>query len=74
MTEPDYKGFAIAVMSDFPDSDGVDGFELQELGVFYELLIPTPVNAPCGKGCRCEEYYATDEMAEGVTCYRKAWK
>jgi hypothetical protein len=65
-------GFAQAIMRSWPHGD-VDGGDLQEIAVEHGLLQPETRFAPCSEeGCNCAEYYATDEWAEGITCYRKA--
>lgn len=71
--KPDYEGFAMAVIGDFPEMGSLDGFDIQDMGEKYGLLIPTIVTEPCGEYCQCEEYHGSEEMTDGVTCYRKAW-
>ena len=71
--EPDYEGFAMAIIGDFPEMGSLDGFDIQEMGEKYGLLIPHEVYKPCGEHCQCEEFHSADEMMNGVTCYRKAW-
>lgn len=65
------RAFARDVMGEWPHECGVDGFELQDLAVKHGLLVPVKMTSPCGEGCQCAEYYESDELAEGVTCYRK---
>lgn len=70
-TEAKLRTFALDVMGEWPHECGVDGFQLQDLAVKRGLLKPVTMTAPCGEGCQCAEYYESDELAEGVTCYRK---
>lgn len=69
--EAKLRAFAQDVMGDWPHECGLDGFELQDLAVKHGLLVPVEMTAPCGEGCQCAEYYESDELVEGVTCYRK---
>jgi hypothetical protein len=66
------RGFAQALLVDFPDYMGVDGFDLQALAVEHGLLVETIQHEPCSDGCSCASYYASDEFKEGVVCYRKS--
>ncbi len=72
MNTPDYKSFALAILSEWPDTPCFDGFELQELGVKHGLLIPEVRFAPCDDsgGCNCADCVYPDEWVEGHTCYR----
>lgn len=64
------RDFAQAVMRGFPDYDGLDGFDLQDLAVKYGLLTPVEVTEPCQpEGCWCAEYHGDSDG--GVTCYRR---
>lgn len=66
------RAFANAVLEAWPAS-GIDGDDLQEIAVKHGLLLPETRTAPCrAEGCNCAEYYAADEWAEGITCYRRA--
>jgi hypothetical protein len=58
------RGFAQAVMSEWPDV-GCDGFDLQTYGEKFGLLEMQKRIAPCGEHCNCVEY----ETGE-VECYR----
>jgi hypothetical protein len=58
------RGFAQAVMSEWPDV-GCDGFDLQRYGEKFGLLEMQKRIAPCGEHCNCAEY----ETGE-VECYR----
>jgi hypothetical protein len=64
------RAFASDVMTAWPIGD-VDGSELQEYAVRRGLLTPVERTEPCGDGCSCAEYYATDDWPEGITCYRR---
>ena len=70
MIEPDYKGFANAIYNDWPDCGSLDGFDLQELGEKYGLLVPEERTTLCDPECNCAEYYSSDEITAGFTCYR----
>jgi hypothetical protein len=50
------REFAEAVMGDWPDVGGLDGFDLQALGVKHGLLERLERVAPCCDSCRCAEY------------------
>jgi len=34
--------------------------------------VPETRTEPCGDECACAEYYSPEDMAAGVTCYRRA--
>ena len=63
--------FAVAILAHWPEGD-VEGCELQDIAESAGLLVPRTVTEPCGEHCMCVEYHGSDEMAEGVTCYRRA--
>ena len=64
--------FSLAMLESWPLGD-VDGATLQEEAAKHGLLVPTQRTEPCCEdACNCAEYYAADEWAEGITCYRKA--
>jgi hypothetical protein len=68
---PDYKGFALAIMEEWPDVGTLDGFELQELGEKYGLLRKEERVVPCDpEYCQCSEFYEIGAKAE---CFRKNW-
>lgn len=52
--------------------NGLDGFDVEQLGVKHGLLIRSVVHKPCGDGCRCEMWTDDREMAKGVTCFKLA--
>lgn len=52
-----FRAFAQDVMACWPEGD-VDGGHLEELAVKHGLL-------------ECRDYYASDEWAGGIICYRK---
>lgn len=65
------RAFAATVMEAWPLGD-VDGADLQDAAVKHGLLAPETRTAPCAEeGCNCAGYYAADEWAEGITCYRR---
>jgi hypothetical protein len=57
--------------TDWPEGGDIDGGAFQELAIEHGFLTPETRNEPCGEVCFCAEYYGPDELAEGVTCYRK---
>jgi len=61
-------GFALSILEGFPECEGemMDGFDIQERGEKFGLLIPHEVNEPCGEYCNCVEYDFP------TTCYRFA--
>lgn len=65
------QAFAQAIMGNWPDVGGLDGFDLQLLGVKHGLLREEIRHEPCGEACRCVEDATSDEWQAGVTCYRK---
>lgn len=60
------RAFAQAILDDWPDIGGLDGFEVQELAEKHGLLTPTIATGPCGETCLCAEY---DDFP--MTCYHK---
>jgi hypothetical protein len=72
MSEPDYKGFAIAIMDGFqePHGEQLDGCDLQEIACKFGLLRKEPTKVPCGEACQCAEFYDAGDTA---TCYRINW-
>jgi hypothetical protein len=68
-SEPDWKGFALAVMRDWPEVGELDGFDLQQLGEKHGLLVKEWRTVPCsdGENCACNEYVVSGEQVE---CYR----
>lgn len=64
------RAFARDIMAAWPDGD-VDGGALQEIAVAHGLLVPETRTEPCGDACECAEYHSPEDMAEGVTCYRR---
>lgn len=64
------RTFAQGCLDDWPEV-GMDGFDLQELGVKTGMLEGREVFKPChDEGCQCAEYYGSSEMIDGVICYR----
>jgi len=59
------RGFANRIMQSHPYGD-VDGAELQEAAVEFELLEPVMATEPCGEGCNCAECGDFPQ-----TCYRR---
>jgi hypothetical protein len=50
------RRFAYGVMGDWPDVGGLDGCELQDLGVRHGLLVGTMRTEPFGEFCECSGY------------------
>ena len=67
------RAFAQALFDDWPNSLGVDGFDLQDIAQKHGLLCPQIVTTPCkDEGCNCLDYNGGAEaMSDGVICYRK---
>jgi hypothetical protein len=65
------RRFAADVLESWPHGV-VPGCELQEIAVKHGLLVPEQRFAPCSEYCNCAEFYASDEWADGITCYRRA--
>jgi len=63
------RAFSKAVMRSWPHDD-LDGGDLQDAAIAHGLLIGILVSKSCSEQCRCAEYYAPDELAGGVICYR----
>lgn len=64
------KKFAREILRDFPESVP-DEWTIRDLAVECGILQPATVTAPCGETCRCAEYHGSEELAKGVTCYRR---
>ena len=60
------RAFACDILDNLPDG-GIEGDDLQDLGVKHGLLVPTEVKEPCGENCYCAEYGDFP-----MTCYRKS--
>ncbi len=67
--KPDFKGFADDIISNRFEGD-LDGFDMQDLGIKYELLEIKIINEPCCDTCRCKEY----DGEFPVECYRKTYE
>lgn len=66
------RSFAQELFVDWPESLGLDGFDLQDMAVRHGLLVETTQFNPCREeGCSCASYYSDDEWKHGVCCYRK---
>lgn len=63
------KNFIFAVMEDWQEGGGIEGYDLQEIAEKHGILIPHTVYAPCGDYCNCVECYNDDEFRGGVPCY-----
>jgi hypothetical protein len=50
------RDFAKEIMDNCPDVVFLDGFDLQDLGVKYGLLVGTIKTEPCSDNCNCAEY------------------
>lgn len=64
------RAFARDIMAAWP-MGGIDGGELQDMAETHGLLVPETRTEPCGDECACAEYHSPEEMADGVTCYRR---
>lgn len=63
--------FARGVMKDWPDYNGIDGWDLQDLAVANGLLVATYPSEPCTEDCNCTEGWFSNDFASGkVLCYR----
>lgn len=65
-SEQRLRSFAQEVMRDWPEYDGIDGADLQDLAEKHGLLELHQVTEPCGQACHCAEY---GEFPQA--CYRK---
>ncbi len=80
MTKPDYKAFAMELLSEWPESLGIDGFGLQDLAEAHGLLIPETKTKFCPETyadgseryCSCREYIDLG-VNESFICYKRAW-
>ena len=61
------RGFANRIMELWPSASEVDGADIQEAAVEFELLVETEVLEPCGNTCMCAECGADFP----TKCYRK---
>lgn len=64
--KPDFEGFARHVMTD-RFGGGLDGFDLQDLGVQFGLLKPVTVEKPCCEVCRCANTDAFPQVCYKIT-------
>jgi hypothetical protein len=60
------RGFAQRIMESWPTGD-VDGADLQEAALEFELLVDVEVMAPCGDACMCADCGSDFP----TRCYRK---
>lgn len=58
-------------VSGWPEGGDIEGGDLQAIAVECGLLIPQTRHEPCCEECHCADYWGSDEMRDGVTCYRK---
>ena len=65
-TEPDFKGFADEIISNRFNGD-LDGFDMQDLGIKYNLLKMVVVQEPCGDDCSCDDWLGEFP----IECWRK---
>lgn len=66
------RGFAREMFEHWPDVGGLDGFDMQLLGVKFGLLAPSIKHAPCREdGCNCADGTTPAEWAAGIECFRK---
>jgi len=64
------RAFARDIMAPWPVGS-VDGYEVQDLAIEHGLLVSETRTERCGDACECAEYHSPEEMADGVTCYRR---
>jgi hypothetical protein len=71
---PDLEKFARKMfeLADWPEGGDIYAWDFQAAAIECGLLVAETRTEPCGEGCFCDGYYAPDEWAKGVTCYRKA--
>ena len=50
------RAFAQEVFKHSPDTDAIEGWDLEALAVKCGLLLPTQVTEPCGENCFCLKY------------------
>lgn len=66
------RDFANDMLGEWPEVGGLDGFDLQEIGLKRGMLQATTRHAPCREeGCNCGEMVDADEWKDGVVCYSK---
>jgi hypothetical protein len=63
---------ALFEASHWPDGGDIDCGTFEELAVEHGILTPKTVTAPCEDNCFCADYHGTEDMADGVKCYKKA--
>jgi hypothetical protein len=75
-SQPDYEGFAKAILDNWPDGGSIDLWDLQDEAIHYGLLVATLQERPCGENCWCAEFHGVKPdgtFREPVTCYRRVW-
>lgn len=65
------RAFAQFILESWPDFALPDEADIQDKAEELGLLEGFTVKEPCRENCWCADYYSRDDMAEGVTCYRR---
>lgn len=70
MPQPDFKGFADAVINVGEDGQDMDSADIQDLAVVHRLLAKVVATKRCGENwsCPCAEITGFP-----ITCYRKTY-
>jgi hypothetical protein len=50
------RAFAQELFKDSPDTEAIEGWDLEALAVKHGLLMPVTVTEPCGENCFCLRY------------------
>jgi hypothetical protein len=66
-----FKGFADEVLARLWEGLGVEGDEIQEIGLKHGLIEEYTATEPCCDNCVCAEIMGDDEFP--VKCYRKTY-
>lgn len=53
--KPDYKGFALAVLSECVETHDINNIFVEYLAEMFGLLKEMTVNEPCGEECECAD-------------------
>lgn len=61
----------IFMLADWPEGNGIDGGEFQDVAVKHGLLIEEIRHAPCGDECPCASCCNEEDFKRGVQCYQQ---